>query len=183
MLWAATTLAFFGFLRVGKFTSPADTSFDKDVHLSLSDVSVDCSSAPKMLFVRLKQSKTDQLRQGVTIVLGRSEQFPLCPLSAMLSYLVVRGRSTGPLFTWKDGVFLTRENFVAAVQKALEAAGMEALDFNGHSFRIGAATTAAARGMEDSMLKTLGRWQSDAYQRYVKIPRQELAYYTKILAS
>ena len=65
----------------------------------------------------------------------------------MLSYLVVRGRSTGPLFTLKVGVFLTHENFIAAASKALEAAGMETLDFNGHSFRIGTATTAAARGM------------------------------------
>ena len=59
MLWAAGCLAFFGFLRVGEFTSPECNSLDKDVHLSLSDVSVDRSSAPRMLFVRLKQSKTD----------------------------------------------------------------------------------------------------------------------------
>ena len=183
MLWAASCLAFFGFLRVGEFTSPTGTSYDKDIHLSPSDVSVDHPSAPKMLYVHIKQSKTDQLRQGVTIVLGKSEQFPLCPLTAMLGYLVVRGNSSGPLFTWKDGVFLTRANFVAAVKKALESAGLDTSNFNGHSFRIGAATTAAARGMEDSMIKTLGRWESDAYQRYVKIPRQELADYTKILAN
>jgi hypothetical protein len=124
MLWAATCLAFFGFLRVGEFTSPTGTSFDGDVHLSLADVSVDCSSAPTMLFVRLKQSKTDQLRREVTIILGKSEQFPLCPLSAVLSYPVVRGRSVGPLFIWKNGQFLTRENFVAAVRKALITAGI-----------------------------------------------------------
>ena len=183
MLWAATCLAFFGFLRVGEFTSPSGTLFDKEIHLSLADVSVDCSSAPSMLFVRLKQSKTDQLRRGVTIVLGKSEQFPLCPLSAVLSYLVVRGKTVGPLFIWKSGLFLTWENFIAAVRRALEVAGLETSDFNGHSFRIGAATTAASRKMEDSMIKTLGRWESDAYQRYVRIPRQELAYYTKVLAN
>jgi hypothetical protein len=183
MLWAATCLAFYGFLRVGEFTSPSSNSFDKEVYLSLADISVDSPSAPSVLFVRLKQSKTDQLRQGVTIVLGKSEQFPLCPLSAVLSYMVVMGRSRGPLFIWKNGQFLTRENFVAAVRKALEAADLDASTFNGHSFRIRAATTAASRGMEDSMIKTLGRWESEAYQRYVKIPRQQLAYYTKILAN
>ena len=64
MLWAAACLAFFGFLRVGEFTSPSINSFDKDIHLSLADVSVDSTTEPKMLFIRLKQSKTDQLRQG-----------------------------------------------------------------------------------------------------------------------
>ena len=94
-------------------------------------------------------------------------------------YLVVRGKAAGPLFLWKDGQFLTWANFVATVKAALESAGMEASNFNDHSFRIGAASTAAARGMEDCMIKILGRWESDAYQRYVKIPRQELANYTK----
>ena len=92
-------------------------------------------------------------------------------------------RFVGPLFIWKDGLFLTRAKFVAAVKKSCEKAGLDASEFNGHSFRIGAASTAASRGMEDCMIKTLGRWESDAYQRHIKIPRKELADYTKILAS
>ena len=128
MLWAAICLAFFRFVRVGEFTLPAGDSFDKDIHLSLADVLIDQFLAPSMLFVHLK---TDQLRQGVTIVLGKSEQFPLCPLSATLSCLVVRGTFAGPFFVWKDGQFLTQSNFVVAVRKALESAGLDASDFNG----------------------------------------------------
>ena len=71
---------------------------------------------------------------------------------------------------------------MAEVKKALQLAGADASDFNGHSFRIGAASTAAANGMEDSLVKTLGRWESDAYQRYIKIPREELANYSLMLA-
>ena len=37
------------------------------------------------------------------------------------------------------------------IKSALELLGVDASDFNGHSFRIGAAFTAAANGMEDSL--------------------------------
>ena len=36
-----------------------------------------------------------------------------------------------------------------------------------HSFRIGAATTAAMAGVEDAKIHTLGRWRSAAYVQYV----------------
>ena len=36
-----------------------------------------------------------------------------------------------------------REAFVAAVRKALAETGLATKDYTGHSFRIGAATTAA----------------------------------------
>ena len=183
MLWAAACLAFFGFLRVGEFTAPGVSQFDEETHLSVTDVSVNSTQSPSMVFIRLKQSKTDQWRKGITIILGRTNKSPLCPVSSLLSYIVVRGMAPGPLFIRSNGHFLTRTHFVAEVKKAMEQAGMEASNFNGHSFRIGAASTAAVHGMEDSLIKTLGRWESDAYQRYIKIPREELANYTVMLTS
>ena len=51
---------------------------------------------------------------------------------------------------------MTREVFVAKVREALLEAGFDPLKFAGHSFRIGAASTVASRGVEDSLIKTLG---------------------------
>ena len=81
---------FLAFLQVGEFTAPGISQFDDKVHLLVADVSVDSLDARSMAFVSLKQSKTDQLRKGVTIVLGRTNMSSLCPVSALLSYLVVR---------------------------------------------------------------------------------------------
>ena len=50
------------------------------------------------------------------------------------------------------------------------------------SFRIGTVTTAAAVGVEDAVIKTLGRWQNSAYQQYVKLPQRSLAVVSKRLA-
>ena len=69
---------------------------------------------------------------------------------------------------------------MAAVRDALSEAAIECSLYCRLSFRIGAATIAVARGMEDLIIKTLGR-KSIAYLEYVKIPKQQLAYYSVIL--
>ena len=65
------------------------------------------------------------------------------------------------------------------VRDALEKAGVDQSKYCSHSFRIGAATTAAERGIEDAVIKTLGRWRSQTYLEYVKIPREQLASYAR----
>ena len=180
MLWAACFLAFFGFLRAGEFTVPGNTVYDCSTHLSWGDLAVDNPASPGILSVHLKASKTDPFRKGITLYIGKVPS-ELCPVSAMLAYLLVRGKQPGPLFQFKDGKPLTRQRFVQAVRGALISAGIQADRYASHSFRIGAATTAAARGMEDSIIKTLGRRKSLAYLEYVKIPRQQLANYSVML--
>ena len=56
-------------------------------------------------------------------------------------------------------------------------------NYSGHSFRIGAVTTAASKGIDDSMIQVLGRWQSTAYLCYVHIPRENLAAVSSVLIS
>ena len=49
MIWAAYCTAFFGFLRVSEFTVPSPCKYDPDVHLSLSDVTLDNTHSPKVV--------------------------------------------------------------------------------------------------------------------------------------
>ncbi len=85
-----------------------------------------------------------------------------------------RGTSDSPLFRFEDGRYLTRELFVAAVRESLVRAGVDPLRYAGHSFRIGAATTAAEQGIQDSLLKALGRWEGSAYTVYIRTPIKTL---------
>ena len=80
------------------------------------------------------------------------------------------GTTSGPFFVLSDGNFLNKERFVWAVQKALLSAGFESTNYAGHSFRNKAAITAARQGIQDSVIKMLGHWQSSAYTLYIRTP-------------
>ena len=69
---------------------------------------------PRVLGVRIKASKTDPFRQGITIFLGKVAS-DLCPVSAVLAYMVAKRTRSGPLFAFRDGSPLTRQRFVVAV--------------------------------------------------------------------
>ena len=47
-------------------------------------------------------------------------------------------------------------------------------NYPGHSFPIRVATTAATCAMSDSLIETLGRWESIAYTLYIRTPHQVL---------
>ena len=64
----------------------------------------------------------------------------------------------------------------------MKAAGMDPSGYSGHCFRISASTTAAANGVGDATIQTLGRWSSDSYKRYIRVPRDELAQLSRALA-
>ena len=174
MLWAAATVCFFGFMRAGELTTPDKGSFDPSQHLTMSDLATDDLEHPTLVQVTLKSSKTDPFRQGVTITLGETGN-ELCPVRALFDYLRVRGNPPGPLFLLGDGSPMTRSYFTQKIRATLRDIGFtDYAQYSGHSFRVGAATTAAALNVEDSIIQTLGRWQSTAYLLYVRIPREEL---------
>lgn len=107
MLWVAASLSFFGFMRSGELTIPSAASYDEGSHLTFNDVAVDSLSKPSVLQVRLKASKTDPFCLRVNIYVGRTGN-SLCPVSAVLHYMVARGPGPGPFFRFDDGTPLSR---------------------------------------------------------------------------
>ena len=182
MLWAAATLCFFGFFRAGELTVPSPSAYKASHHLSWGDVAIDDPSDPKVLQVKIKHSKTDQLGKGIDVYIGRTG-CNICPVAAVLSYMAVRGNKAGVFFQFARGQPLTKARFTHHIRMALQAVGLPYESFAGHSFRIGAAMTAAKAGLEDSTIRTLGRWSSSAYHTYICLPREQLAKLSLSLAS
>ena len=70
MLWAASCLCFFRFLRSGEVVSPSERTYDSQSHMCFEDIRVDNRAAPSFLQVQIKASKTDLFCHGVTIYIG-----------------------------------------------------------------------------------------------------------------
>ena len=163
-------------------TVPSQEAYDSSVHLSIADLAVDCRSNPTLIWLRIKQSKTDPFRTGVNLCLGRTKSI-VCPVKAVLPYLVARGSTPGPLFSFEDGRPLTRTQFRTLLSATLKLAGRDDSLYNTHSFRIGAATSAKMAGISDIHIQKLGRWRSSAYQSYIRTPTEVLKQLSQQLVS
>jgi hypothetical protein len=107
---------FSGFRRTGEIVVPSDTEYDKSAHLLVEDVLVDNVMSPKWLENRIKASKTDPFRKGVSVYIGISWS-NTCPVAAILDYRVRRGSCPGPFFRFSDGRLLTRARFVTQLKR------------------------------------------------------------------
>ena len=168
LVWAAAWMGFFGFLRCSEFLALDNAPFNPRVHLCVADLHYIHSDSHHHIEVYIKASKTDQLRIDTTITLGTTSQ-ELCPVAAILDFLAARGNIPGALFLNGDGTPMRRRQFVGKIQHALHLAGVNERHFNGHSFRIGAATSASQAGVPKTTIKLLGRWSSMAYQQYIRL--------------
>ena len=151
MLWAACSLGFSAFLRSGEFTCSSPSAY---VHTMLSpmDVVADNRINLSFLAVTLRSSKTDVFFSSVTVYIGVTGG-PLCKVAAVLFYLAICPPVPGPLFVHQGGRLLSHICLVEAVRSA----GVDVGQFNGHSFQIGAASTAADVDIPDSKKRAINK--------------------------
>ena len=144
MLWAASTTTFFDFCRSGKVTVQCESKFGPQMYLCFQKLQW-IMPFPQIPFPLSWNTQTDQFKKGVKLVMGRTND-DLCPVTALLSYLIHRGDVPGPLFQW-DNHTLSKSKFVNDVHPALLAVNVPVHLYTGHSFCIEAATTAVAASM------------------------------------
>jgi hypothetical protein len=159
-------MAFFGFMRCGEFTVRKKT---QDTYISMFDITF--SDDGSFYIITLKTSKTDPFRQGVNIKIFENEF--LKPVANMKMYYNKRRTldtsNHTALFIDSEGHPLSRDVFLSHFKFILSRIGLNDKNYSGHSFRIGAATSAAKVGIPDHLIQSLGRWSSDCYMRYIRI--------------
>ncbi len=162
---AVYCVAFFEFFRVSELVQSKPGQRGITIH----DISLGADG--EQVTFSLQDSKGDRTQKGVTITLDPIPQHPLCPVRAMKQYLSVRPPGPESAFIHMDHTALTRYQFQAVLKKTLAHSGHPTDDYSSHSFRIGAATSAAMNGVKQELIMQLGRWGSDSFRSYVRIPQ------------
>ena len=185
MLWAAMLTAFFGFLRISEYTATNKTLFDPELTLCYRDVKMLKYLQPKGVSrngvtnveLNIKSSKTDPFRMGISVRLAANDSM-LCPVQALIEYMAFHPKRQGPLFMFQNKKFLTRRDINNALKSYLNVNNVSS-----HSFRIGAATTAASAGYPKWLIQNLGRWTSDCFRTYIRITNSTIAKVCKSLVN
>lgn len=175
MFASAFSLAFFAMLRVGEFA--ADKKCDSGRHVvRLRDVIQKRTNLNEELHIKIRSSKTDQVSNSTTLVIYKQPDIAVCPVKLMNLYLNKRLSLSADicktddmqLYIHFDGTLLTRYQFSSVLQKCLQFGEVPG-HFRPHSFRLGGATEAKRRGVDDDVIKQWGRWSSSAYLRYIRL--------------
>ena len=161
-------LAFHAFLRIGEITAKSHS--DGSATLNTNDVDFKYSLGT-LQGVEIQFKNFKHCKEAKTLYVSCcNHHIDQCPVHSLLAYINFRKPSIGPLSTLFDGTQVTRVLFSKYLQLSLTYSGYLTSRYKGHSFRIGAATTAASMGIEDSKIQMMGRWRSNAFKKYIRIP-------------
>ena len=163
---AAYLLAYFGLMRVSELV------YTNALHavrpLFYSDITI--TSGAEAMLISIRVSKTNQRGPATTIRIPRLCNNDLCPVKAMQNFLKLRpsGSQHQYLLCHSNGSPLTRSQFSGVLVKSVRALGLPTHIYTPHSFRIGRASVLAAEGVSHDDIKTLGRWKSSVFKRYIQ---------------
>lgn len=160
MFALAFSLAYFAILRVGEITQ---TNRSQNNALTIHNT-LFSSNSIKLI---LAKTKTDQNGAGTTSIITLSDDNHLL-FNNLHSYLNARPIYPGQLLCHSDGSPLTYYQFNKVLKRALAFLNIDTSVFKSHSLRICAATHMYLQGIPENIIKSKGRWRSDAFKSYIR---------------
>lgn len=123
----------------------------------------DCEIQRDSIGLRLRTSEAGLERSMYRF--ARSPDHRLCPVAALQSYLAVRPRGEGPLFTYSDEHPLPRGHFLTIFYSALRRLGLPWEWYSIHSFWIGSIVTVVGHHCPGAIIRRLTRWRCRGIRR------------------
>ncbi|KAJ7246880.1 hypothetical protein B0H12DRAFT_1021000 [Mycena haematopus] len=170
-VWSCLTTGYYSCGRVGELTVKNLQCFDPLRHVKPSNVREE-TDANGLLMTVLSVPETKSSKMGEDLCYA-TQTGPSDPSRAYANHLRINSPPPqGHLFAYHHGqgaAFLTR------IHKAFCAANLNPLQ--GHGIRIGSTLFYLLRGTPFDVVKTIGRWSSDAFVLYLRKHAQILAPY------
>ena len=177
LVWAVVTLCFFGAFRIHELLAKQVTNFDPINTLLSEDFRIRTvrvgNEKVKMITVKVKSPKESRCVNNKLIDVYENNG-PLCPVRACEKWLKYAPpmKKGLPMFRMADGTPLTGRKLNSVLRKIFKPhipAGKGYV--SSHSFRAGIASLMGSMGYGDEDIMAVGRWSSQCFERYIKLPR------------
>ena len=176
-VYSCLTTTFYMAGRLGEFTVPNLSAFNREMHVKLSDVRIeyDCNGLSLTVF-HIPKTKASMHGEDVS---WSKQSGDTDPEVAFAHHLALnKPPPDGHLFAYlKNSRFrpLMKTEFIRTVAAAARAAGLDPRQ--GHGIRIGSTLEYLLRGTPFEVMKVKGCWASDAFLVYLTKHAQILAPY------
>ena len=135
----------------------------------------DLDFVPEGLKINVRKSKTDQFGEGFTKALPYFDSSQYCPVVSIKNWLKISKINSGPVFrrfvkgSKLSENRLTDQTVALLIKQYLNLAGIENMNYSGHSLRSGFATSAAESGAEErNIMAMTGHKSTEMVRRYIK---------------
>ncbi|HMF75189.1 MAG TPA: site-specific integrase [Bryobacteraceae bacterium] len=135
----------------------------------------DLRETPEGIVIQLNRSKTDQEGQGRRVALAYGSDPQTCPVRVLRTWLEAARITAGPLFRGVDQFGFVSEtklhpdSVAFIVKRAVGKAGLDAMEYAGHSLRAGLATQAAMNGASElAIMKQTGHRSLATVRKYIR---------------
>ncbi|KAJ7066338.1 hypothetical protein C8F01DRAFT_981886 [Mycena amicta] len=178
---ACMLVAFYSCARLGELTVKTLVDFDPGIHVKRSDVREEVDSrGHRVTVIHIPVTKAARSGEDISFATQLGASNPRAALQ--LHSQINNAPSSEHLFAYKHGNGfrpLTKAAFIARIHKAFHAAKLDPLQ--GHGIRIGSTLFYLLRGIPFDVVKTMGRWKSDAFLLYLRKHAQILAPYLQAI--
>ena len=190
---AALATAFCGLLRAAEMALQPGETWHPELNLSRADVKFYYDEHGALyVVVMMRPCKNGKYLRGKTVPIVLAGGGTLVdPVSALWELYAgdpvpESVEHVTPLFRIRSrGTTgsLTVDQVRIEVKTLMSSLGLDPARFGAHSLRIGGATAAAAAGVPPSVIRVMGRWNSDIFEIYTRLTQQAAARMTGVIGS
>ena len=171
-VWLVCSLLFHGAFRGGELLSKRVGEFDPAFVLLRKDLAiVREGNGKETVQVKVKAPKERKDNRAIIIDVFQNDS-KVCPVRAFRKWWsATRGfEQEQPAFRFESGKPVTLSAMNGLLKERLDGF-LIGQRITTHSFRSGAASMMASLGFSEQEVKAVGRWSSNAVEKYVKLPR------------